>query len=64
MSDLLARENEILEKLKKAGENMTPVQKRQQEISFIMGMQGSNSTVTREYVEAELDKLYGKPVEK
>ena len=64
MTDLLARGNEILEKLKKAGENMTPAQRRQQEISFIMGMRDKNSTITREYVEAELDKLYGKPVEK
>ena len=64
MANLRARENGILEKLKKAGENMTPVQKRQQEISFIMGMRNSSSTITREYVEAELNKLYGNLVEK
>ena len=63
MTDLLAEENEILEALKKAGENMTPAQKRQQEISFVMGMRDSDSTITREFVEAELDKLYGKPAE-
>lgn len=64
MSDLLAKENAILKELKKAGENMTPAQKRQQEISFIMGMRDSNSTITREFVEAELYKLYGNPAEK
>ncbi len=63
MSETLARENQILEALKKAGEKMTPTQKRQQEISFIMGMRDSESTITREYVEAELVKLHGTPVD-
>jgi len=64
MRNLMNKENKILEELKKACENMTPAQKRQQEISFIIGMRDSNSTITREHVEAELDKLYGRPAEK
>ena len=59
MADSIAKENEILEALKKAGENMTPAQKRQQEISFVMGTLDSKSTVTREFVEKKLDKLFG-----
>ena len=61
MGETLAKGNQILEALKKAGEEMTPTQKRQQEISFIMGMRDSNSTITREFVEAELAKLHVKP---
>ena len=52
---------EILKKLKKMGEHMTPEQERQQKISYIMGMLDSESAITRDYVEAKLEEMYGKP---
>ena len=63
MANSLAKENEVLDALKKAGENMTPAQIRQQEISFVMGTLDSKSTVTREFVEEKLDKLFGTTTE-
>ena len=59
MTDSIAKENEVLNALKKAGENMTPSQIRKQEISFVMGTLDSRSTITREFVEKKLDKLHG-----
>ena len=48
----LQSEEDILAALKKAGEQMTPAQKRRQQISFIMGTLDSESTITPDYVEA------------
>lgn len=52
--------NEVLEKLRKAGENMTEEEVRAQKISLIMGTLSSNSTITREEVTAHLDKMAGR----
>lgn len=52
-------EREVLEALRKAGEQMTQEQKRQQQISFIMGTLDSDSTIDRNYVEAAIEKMYG-----
>ena len=52
--------NEVLEKLRKAGENMTEEEVRAQKISFIMGTLSSNSTITREEVAAHLDRMAGR----
>lgn len=52
--------NEVLEKLRKAGENMTEEEVRAQKISFIMGTLSSNSKITREEVAAHLDKMAGR----
>lgn len=49
-------EKEILAALKKAGEQMTTEQRRQQKISFILGTLNSESTITRDFVEAVLEK--------
>ncbi len=49
-------EKDVLGALKKAGEQMTPKQKRQQKISFILGTLDSESTITRDFVEAVLEK--------
>lgn len=51
----------LLKALKRAGERMTAEEVRKQKISFIMGSLGENSTLTRERVEAELNKLAGLP---
>lgn len=53
--------DEILKKLKRMGENMNPEQERRQKISYIMGMLDSDSDITRDYVEAKLEEMYGKP---
>ena len=52
-------EKDILGALKKAGEQMTPEQKRQQRISFVMGTLDSESNITRDFVEAVLEKAHG-----
>ena len=61
MTDKIMTGEDILEALKKAGEHMTPGQKRRQQVSFIMGTLDSESTITRDYVAAELEKMYGRP---
>lgn len=46
-----------LEELRKtAGRPMTPEERRQQMISFVMGTMGSGSTITRKEVAELLDK--------
>ncbi len=46
-----------LEALRKAaGRPMTPEERRQQMISFVMGTMGSDSTITRKEVAELLDK--------
>lgn len=40
---------------------MTPAQIREQRISFVFGQLMESPNVTREMVEAEHDRLYGKP---
>ena len=50
----------LLEALRKAGQEMTEEQVREQKISFIMGTLGSDSKITREEVEAQLDRMAGR----
>ena len=50
---------QVLEALKEKGKNMTAEDIREQKISFIMGMFSHDSNITREFVEAQLDKMYG-----
>lgn len=46
-----------LEELRRAaGRPMTPEERRQQMISFVMGTMGSDSTITRKEVAELLDK--------
>lgn len=52
--------DEVLEELKKAGQNMTEEQVRAQKISFIMGMLSSKSKITRKEVADYLDRMAGK----
>ena len=49
-------EKEILGALKRAGERMTPEQRRQQKISFILGTLSCDSAITRDFVEEVLEK--------
>ena len=54
----------LLEALKQAaGRQMTADGVRRQKVSFIMGSLSHDSTITRDRVEAELDKLAGAPSE-
>ena len=55
------KERDILEQLKEAGQNMTADDLREQKISFIMGSLSENSEITREEVEAALNKSAGEP---
>ncbi len=52
--------DEVLEELKKAGQNMTEEQVRAQKISFIMGTLSSKSKITRKEVADYLDRMAGK----
>ena len=54
------RTDDLLEALRKAGQEMTEEQVREQKISFIMGTLGSDSKITRAEVEAQLDRMAGK----
>ena len=47
----------VLEDLKQAGQQMTAEEVQQQKISFIMGSLSENSGITRDFVEAELNRL-------
>lgn len=50
----------LLDRLRAAAKvKMSPEQLRKQKISFIMGSLGDDSTITRERVESELNKLEG-----
>lgn len=50
------QEKEVLEQLKRAGQNMTAEDVRQQKISFIMGSVSEESEITRHQVEEYLDR--------
>lgn len=51
---------QLLEALKEAaGRKLTAAQMRAQKISFILGTLSEDSTITRENVEAELDRISG-----
>lgn len=51
----------LLERLLRAARaTMSPEAQRKQKISFIMGSLGDKSTITREHVEHELDRMEGK----
>ena len=52
-------DDSILEELKQMGENMTPQDIREQKISFILGTLSHKSSITREFVENELNRMYG-----
>ena len=47
----------LLEDLKLAGQRMTAEEVQLQKISFIMGSLSESSGITREFVEAELNRL-------
>jgi hypothetical protein len=50
----------LLTKLEKAAKRrLSPEELRRQKVSFILGSLGEESTITRERVERELDKLEG-----
>ena len=58
-----AKEAALLEGLKQAGKRMTAEDVKQQKISFIMGSLSNDSEITRDRVEAELNKMAGTPSE-
>lgn len=51
--------SELIENLRQAGQQMTAEDVREQKVSFIMGSLGADSTITREEIKSELDKLPG-----
>lgn len=57
MSEITAEE--LIEKLKLAGQQMTAEDVRKQKISFIKGTLSSKIEVTDEQIEAELDRFAG-----
>jgi len=51
---------DLLERLRRAaGSQLTHEQLKRQKVSFIMGSLGSDSSITRERIEQELNKLDG-----
>lgn len=50
-------DSDVLDALRKvAGQSMTPDERHQQMVSFVMGTMSMNSTITREEVESILEK--------
>ena len=59
MTDNAQTDTDLLEKLKEAGQRMTADEVREQKVSFVMGSLSKDSTITREHIKSELDRLPG-----